>query len=156
MGLDMYLEAHRFVSGSEHADKDEQATNRLIVSALEMEDMLTPKSPFITVEVTVAYWRKANAIHKWFVDNCADKVDDCRPVYVSGEQLLELRTKCQYVLAHPEEASEVLPAQDGFFFGGTEYYDEWYFRTLSDTIAQIDRVLAAKSDFDELFYRASW
>ena len=25
----------------------------------------------------VAYWRKANAIHKWFVDNVQDGIDDC-------------------------------------------------------------------------------
>ena len=25
----------------------------------------------------IASWRKANAIHKWFVDNVQDGVDDC-------------------------------------------------------------------------------
>ena len=29
-------------------------------------------------EVCVAYWRKANAIHSWFVENCQDGVDECQ------------------------------------------------------------------------------
>ena len=29
------------------------------------------------------YWRKANQIHKWFVDNVQGGIDDCRPYPVS-------------------------------------------------------------------------
>lgn len=38
----------------------------------------------------VAYWRKANAIHNWFVKNTANGIDNCEPVIVSKEQLEEL------------------------------------------------------------------
>ena len=26
----------------------------------------------------VAYWRKFNALHNWFVQNCQDGVDECQ------------------------------------------------------------------------------
>ena len=30
------------------------------------------------IDEEVGYWRKANAIHKWFVDNVQDGNDDCK------------------------------------------------------------------------------
>ena len=48
----------------------------------------------------VAYWRKANQIHKWFIDNCADGVDDNSrdDTFVSAEKLGELVDVCKRVL----------------------------------------------------------
>lgn len=48
----------------------------------------------------VAYWRKANAIHKWFIDNCGEGEDrnDGAGMYVSKEQLEQLRDVCAEVL----------------------------------------------------------
>lgn len=46
----------------------------------------------------MGYWRKANAIHQWFVTNVQDGEDDCKDYYVSREQLKELRDLCQLVL----------------------------------------------------------
>ena len=36
------------------------------------------------------YWRKANHIHQWFVENIQDGNDDCREYYVPRERLKEL------------------------------------------------------------------
>ena len=47
----------------------------------------------------VAYWRKANAIHKWFSDHCADgEIENCEDYYVTEEQLVDLRNTCEKVL----------------------------------------------------------
>ena len=46
-------------------------------------------------EHEVMYWRKANAIHKWFVDNVQGGEDDCREYPVSNDQLIELRDTCK-------------------------------------------------------------
>ena len=46
----------------------------------------------------VGYWRKANAIHKWFVENVQDGEDDCGTYVVSKEKLEELLGKCKYIL----------------------------------------------------------
>lgn len=47
----------------------------------------------------IGYWRKANAIHGWFVRNCAEGVDECQPIAVSREQLEALRRDVQDALA---------------------------------------------------------
>ena len=46
----------------------------------------------------VGYWRKANAIHRWFVDNVQNGEDDCGTYAVSKEQLEGLLGKCKYIL----------------------------------------------------------
>lgn len=45
----------------------------------------------------VAYWRKSNMIHKWFVENVQEGDDDCGYYEVSKEKLLELIHKCENV-----------------------------------------------------------
>ena len=45
----------------------------------------------------VGYWRKANAIHKWFVDNVQDGEDDCDYYEVNKEQLEELLNICKLI-----------------------------------------------------------
>ena len=45
----------------------------------------------------VGYWRKANAIHRWFVDVVQHGEDDCKLYEVSKEQLEELLKKCKLI-----------------------------------------------------------
>lgn len=68
MGLDMYLYK---------ADKKGQYDWR--------EDMM-------------GYWRKANHIHKWFVDNVQNGVDDCKTYPVKRTDIEQLRDTCNHVL----------------------------------------------------------
>ena len=56
------------------------------------------------------------------------------------------------VIANPEVAHELLPAQEGFFFGGTDY-DEYYIQDLEDTVEICRRALADDGDY---CYQASW
>lgn len=70
-----------------------------------------------TEDEPVMYWRKANHIHKWFVDNVQDGIDDERFALVPYEQLRVLRDVCQEV----KDASELV---DGVVFGGTFYSKE--------------------------------
>lgn len=48
----------------------------------------------------VAYWRKANAIHNWFVENVQNGVDDCGVYEVTKEDLEELLYACKTVKSH--------------------------------------------------------
>lgn len=101
----------------------------------------------------IGYWRKANAIHRWFVENCQDGVDNCAEYALYKEDLKQLRKVCSIVLQNNSLAEELLPTQSGFFFGPTEY-DDWYFQDLKDTIEIIDWALA--QDFDYFEYHSSW
>lgn len=46
----------------------------------------------------VGYWRKANQIHNWFVQNVQGGEDDCEFYEVSQSKLIELRDTCQKVI----------------------------------------------------------
>lgn len=100
----------------------------------------------------VGYWRKANAIHKWFVDNVQSGVDECQRGYVSREQLKELRDTCAAVLADHSKAEELLPPSSGFFFGGTDI-DSYYFDVLEATINILDDL---GEGHDRYYYQSSW
>ena len=109
-------------------------------------------------EVVVAYWRKDNAIHQWFVENVQGGVDECqRSPEVHVEQLAYLMKLCNDVIADPSRAHELLPPQSGFFFGGTEI-DEWYMRGLQHTVDRLYIAVSALMDIPDakVYYQSSW
>ena len=106
------------------------------------------------VSVTCAYWRKANQIHAWFVDNVQGGEDNCGEYYVSREKLEELLTTCQQALFKKDPS--LLKPREGFFFGSYDI-DEWYWNDIKDTIKQLKRVLelGEKSKLS-FYYSSSW
>lgn len=149
MGLDMYLNVDVYMS--KYTDKDKRDVVCDVVGVLPNDDNIGS----VDVSVEVGYWRKANAIHKWFVDNCQDGIDDCRNAYVSASQLEELRGICERVLSDHTLAEELLPSESGFFFGSTEY-DEYYYNDLKYTVELINRVLDKYGDNYSYVYQSSW
>lgn len=146
MGLDMYLHAKRyFFDGDEKASK---------VAEL-FPEIGDKRVKGITVDV--GYWRKANAIHKWFVDNVQYGEDDCGEYDVDTTQLRELLELVIQVLEDRTKASVLLPVQAGFFFGGTDY-DEWYFKDLEYTKELLEKVLADEGLRGNWYYvyTSSW
>ena len=121
----------------------------------------------------VAYWRKANQIHRWFVENVQGGNDNCGLYEVDLEQIFELIDIIKIVLADHSLAEEFLPTQEGFFFGGTAY-DDYYWEDLEETKKQLEFIIgqldikASKYCYtyavhpDEpdwhvkFFYQASW
>jgi len=100
----------------------------------------------------VAYWRKANAIHNWFVNTVQGGNDDCGDYDVSHDTLRKLRETCVKVLENPAKAKQLLPPKDGFFFGPTSI-DGYYFGNIQRTIEKIDRVL---EEGIEVQYHSCW
>lgn len=111
---------------------------------------------FETIFQNIVYWRKANQIHRWFVENVQNDEDDCGMYEVSKEQLEELLNLCQTVLKNHKLAKRVLPVKEGFFFGSYEY-DDWYFDDIKQTETALKKVLS-ETDFDNwiVFYASSW
>jgi hypothetical protein len=157
MGLDMYLEARRFVSGYSHSKEEEQELFRTITEAVGLGDKHDER--FATVSVNVMYWRKANAIHDWFVKNVQDGEDDCKSYYASREKLNELGELCQRVAekGDPAYAAEHLPTASGFFFGGTEY-DEYYFEDVNQTAKRLAELVGLPDGMNgyDFYYHSSW
>lgn len=156
MGLDSYLKANKYVSGyaSDSVSEKGHFSSILDNVGLTVGDVARD-CPGVEVSVTVGYWRKANAIHGWFVRNVQDGKDDCQTSYVSIEKLKKLRADCLEVLADRKKASDLLPPQSGFFFGSSEV-DEYYIRDVEHTVNVIDKCLGDKFGGFDFYYRASW
>ena len=155
MGLDQYLYAKNYLSPMEWRGEEMNERFHTVANAIGVKDFMDKELPSIQCQVKIGYWRKANAIHDWFVQNCQDGNDDCREAYVPIEKLEELRTICKTVLGNHALASEHLPTTSGFFFGTTDY-DEWYFQDLQSTIDIIDNALSKISDEWTFAYQSSW
>lgn len=144
MSLDMYLNKKTYVGSSRNKLKITGVKSRIDIARVEyiVED--------------IAYWRKANAIHRWFVNNVQEAKDDCKPYNVSIDQLKKLLELCKQVQKEPDKAPELLPTQDGFLFGSTEY-DARYFQSIGYTV---DVIWAELKDYDdqsqEYDYQSSW
>jgi hypothetical protein len=174
MGLDMYLYANKYLN-NENVDQIKKlaGTNNLPNES---------GTESIHIRQLVGYWRKVNAVHGWFINKIASGVDECQELYISREQLEQLRQDCIVALANPERNYEIenqkvfyqlcdylnkletpvnlatynnpVPPVEGFFFGGNELSD-YYFSQLEYTIDLITNLLELDDDFS-FHYQASW
>ena len=195
MGLDMYLEKVK---------KYDNASLREILETVEYAGYITEKlakgcsfeewcggneefvrkdlvdnEEFLNECITseLGYWRKANQIHNWFVNNVQDGKDDCGCYPVSKEQIEELLDTCREVLGASElvdgkvcngytfeNGREVPIMEDGQtildpsvadkllptrsgFFFGGTAYDEWYYEDIKHTIEVLEDTLR-DTDFE--------
>lgn len=124
--------------------------------ASQIADILDIEDPTGIGHITenVMYWRKANQIHKWFVDNVQGGADDCGEYYVTTEQLRELLDACNAVIENPELGEQVLPTYEGFFFGSADY-DEHYIDDVVYTAESLGRLLENEKPCD-YYYSTSW
>jgi len=150
MGLDMYLVAG--IHLSEYNETENAFSQIIKENGIYGLNRFSPNY----IKFDVGYWRKANAIHKWFVNNVQDGKDDCGSYYVSVEQLKALKDACQKVLGDANLATELLPSASGFFFGSTEYNSR-YTDHLYETIEIVDRIISNPfNDRWTIKYQSSW
>ena len=154
MGLDQYLYAKKHFGYAEWRPEAEREVFSKLMELANVGEFMDNEFPTAYVDVKVAYWRKQNAIHNWFVQECQNGEDECQTVYVGREKLEELRDLCREVLADNSLADELLPTSNGFFFGSTDY-SEWYIGGLTYTADTIDRLLTMSNDWD-FEYSSSW
>ena len=152
MGLDMYLYKKTYIRQGDFY-KPESVNEVIVKTGGEIDKKIDPKKIKYVVE-EAGYWRKANQIHRWFVENVQRGTDDCGSYWVSREKLEELLDLCKRVIEDNSLADELLPSTSGFFFGGTDY-DEWYFNDIKNTIEIIEECLSDESA-DDFEYHSSW
>ena len=143
MGLDMYLEKRTYIAMSNRG--------ALQVRGEGFGHIKPNRVSNITEQI--GYWRKANHIHKWFVDNVQDGEDNCRDYWVFEEDLRKLLDTCKRVRDNHDLAGELLPTQSGFFFGDAEY-DDYYFSEVDKTIEILEDALSESEG--DIFYTSSW
>ena len=143
MGLDMYLYKKHYLW--------EKERRRLKITGITPS--IKPERIERIIE-NIGYWRKANAIHKWFVDHVQEGEDDCKDYYVERDQLRDLLKLVKRVLQNHELAPSLLPTQEGFFFGDTEY-GKYYFQDLEETRRILEQALSEGAE-GEIHYQSSW
>ena len=128
MGLDMYLYSYKEVDKRAYKDRE-----------------------------YLLEWRKANAIHWWFVSQIQGGVDDWNEYPVPREKLEELMVLCREVHdSRRIESSELMPTMPGPFFGSTDYSDLYYWE-LKNTAAQLEKLLCSKElESVYFYYQAFW
>lgn len=163
MGLDMYLEIKKESYVSKYHQNDELVLDFAEAIKRNGKSLSEPEYVEQVIYYGVGYWRKANAIHKYFVDYCGEGIDECQKINVSLSALKNLLLNCKEILKNNDLAEILLPTQGGFFFGSTKY-DEWYFRDLEDTIKIIEPVIEFLENIEKeddsynysVIYQASW
>ncbi len=125
-------------------------------------------SKWLSIFEDIGYWRKANQVHNFFVQECQDGIDECQLSMISKDKLEDLLDRCKRamklkkiylndgIIKDGQGLETFLPTSSGFFFGGTEF-NEWYFEDIAETKKLITKVLK-ETDFDKqvIFYRSSW
>lgn len=184
MGLDMYLSKKTYVKQWSHNKPEDQYEVSVKKGGVTYPNVKQERISYVTEEV--AYWRKANQIHGWFVNNCEERIADVK-YDVTREDLENLLDTCEKVLGilnkskmettqvvggwkggeqynvdhevyvDTDEIMELLPPTQGFFFGSGDI-DEWYKQNIEETITTLKEELSIPNDGygADYEYYASW
>lgn len=177
----MYLTKKTYVQNWNHMSDSEKHTITVKQGGKKRTDIKPERISYIIEQV--GYWRKFNALHKWFVDNCGEGVDNCQEMYVERKRIEELlvnlieirnsldkspktfkKVKVGFQGGEPimedwevytdvSKVQELLPPTDGFFFGSTDI-DKWYYEDITETINLFKDLL--KEENGDYYYQASW
>lgn len=141
MGLDMFL--YTYPKGLEENIK-------------KIESLSNEERNKVWDEVfEVAYWRKCNFLHKYLCDNGEEITSEI--IYLIPRKVLyDFLEKTVKVVKRKNTrfSSKTLPTCSGFFYGSTEY-DENYYDQGYDAILKITEILK-NSDDEKFLYYASW
>ena len=156
----MYLYKRTYVQNWEHNPPEQQHQIEVKKNGVVRNDIKPNRICYITEQV--AYWRKFNALHGWFVNECGGGIDECQNINVDEDKLVELLETLKKVSDNFTMAKELLPPVQGFFFGGDEI-DEYYKEDVNSTIKIIEELLKEHEQSKEyglysgdFEYRASW
>ena len=177
----MYLSKKTYVKKWGH-EKPEEAFNVTVQKGgVTYPNIKSERISYITEEIM--YWRKANQIHGWFVQN-TEELEADRKYYVTKVDLEVLLETCKKVLellaTAPKTTTQVvggwkngeqymvdvevydndilqdiLPPTQGFFFG-SDTIDEWYKEQIVETIKFLEEELPTCDDDADFEYYASW
>jgi hypothetical protein len=111
----MYAERRFYTKQWDHQKAEKRYAVRMTCGGKPVSGVQADRISEVAEEVM--YWRKANHIHAWFVDNVQGGNDDCGSYYVSEDQLRQLLGLCRKVL----DASTLV---DGSVYAGTQYSKE--------------------------------
>ena len=146
MGLDMYLSAKRYLFSFNEHDK-------ALADKIDAEVGASSLGHTNEIRKEAFYWRKAWAIHHWFVMNAQNGEDDCKEYWVERYKLQELLDILKKVDKNPSLAEDILPLQSDDDEG-----KEWELDQIRRTIPALDKLIndeSLKEKWD-FYYSSSW
>lgn len=180
----MYLEKKTYVKNWDHMSPEER-THITIKKGGKIVKTINKKKISHIIE-EIGYWRKANMVHKFFIDNCGGGDDNCSDMYVPSEALEDLLARCNRIVKEcklvkgkivngqtstPEgwkdnmvdgeyiknpEICKELLPNSEGFFFGSQAYDEWYYQDIKDTVEICKEAIEAIENGADIYYNASW
>lgn len=183
MGLDMNLKKRTYVKRWNH-QKPEKQHEVTVKKGGETLEHIKPERISHIIE-DVMYWRKANQVHNWFVQNVQNGVDDCGEYRVSTEKLQELVDICKKVLDNSKlvdgeitngytitskgrepimekgqyiedpSTAKELLPTQSGFFFGSEDYDQFYYNDVKETYEQLSQLLKDETGLNVDYYYQS-
>lgn len=92
------------------------------------------------------YFRKYNFLYGWVRRKLKlPELKNCEHYKITRPMVNDLIDDITKVLSDHSLAEKLLPTEDGFFFGSTEY-DDWYYEDLADAKQQLSELLAKMSN----------
>lgn len=94
MGLDQYITIRHKSTNKSYAKWEDYWK----LEREERENLREPNEP--TKDITIAYFRKHNQIHNWFVQNVQNGNDDCRRYPITVDDIKKLLSICETIMSH--------------------------------------------------------
>ena len=92
------------------------------------------------------YFRKYNWLYGWVRRKLKlPELKNCEHYKLHRSMINDLIDDIKKVSSDHSLAEKLLPTEDGFFFGSTEY-DDWYYKDLQDAKTQLSQLLAKMRD----------
>ena len=142
----MYLSAKRYLFSFNEHDK-------ALADKIDAEVGASSLGHTNEIRKEAFYWRKAWAIHHWFVMNAQNGEDDCKEYWVERYKLQELLDTLKKVEENPSLAEDILPLQSDDDEG-----KEWELDQIRRTIPALDKLIndeSLKEKWD-FYYSSSW
>lgn len=99
--------------------------------------------------------RKENHIHAYFEKWLDMEISNTRYHEITKEAVLLLVDALDAVNTDHMKAHRLLPTQEGFFFGSTEY-GTWYFEDIEHELAVFEEILENWDETKVYYYWAWW
>lgn len=155
MGLDMYI----YGAKKKKSLDIEAFVKKLNEDEWVEEEMYADRESANDTLIELAYWRKAHTIHKWFVDNVQDGVDECFVYIINDDILFKL---LEYIETSIKEVLKIIGPNfkiedhwNGKIYNLTD--DMHLYLELTNTKELIEKVIQIdKKDDVHLLYYSSW
>ena len=130
MGLDMYLEGHKYHSRSGGKKRPTCKDGHEIQSTT----------------LDLGYWRKHPNLHGYIVNTYANGVDECQAIQLNAKELEDIADAIE---------TNRLPHTEGFFFGTSEWHQETV-KEDAQKFRNASEWLKGNDVWCDVRYQASW